>query len=85
MCPSNHFGTPFLVIVELYKGSRDPPGPSWTPQGPFIVQTDQLFWIGLETTEQQKFKAWFEAIPTFGSGELRFLNPSGPFAPPPAI
>ena len=30
--PSKHFGTLFLVIVELYQGPEDPPGPSWTPK-----------------------------------------------------
>ena len=25
-------GGTFLVIEELYQGSRDPPGPTWTPQ-----------------------------------------------------
>ena len=30
--PSKHFGTLFLVILELYQGPEDPPRPSWTPK-----------------------------------------------------
>ena len=51
-------------------------------QGPFMVQTDQFFYIGLQTTDKLKFTAWFEVNLTFGSREIRLLKPGGPFGPP---
>ena len=52
-------------------------------QGPFMVQTDQFFYIGLSTKDKLKFTAQFEVNPTFGSREIRLLKPGGPFGPPP--
>ena len=54
-------------------------------QGPFRVQSDQFFQIDLKTTDKLKFTAWFEVNPTFGSGDIRFLKPGGPFGPPPRL
>ena len=51
-------------------------------QGPFMVKTDQFFYIGLQTTDKLKFPAWFEVNPTFGSREIRLLKPGGPIGPP---
>ena len=54
---------------------KGPPGPPHGPNWPF-------FYIGLKTMDKLKFTAWFDVNRTFGSGEIRFLNPGGPFGPP---
>ena len=50
--PSKHFGTLFLVILELYQGLGDPPGPSWTPKwtSKWILQNKKIIlaWVCLE-------------------------------------
>ena len=54
-------------------------------QGPFMVQTDQYFQIGLQTTDKLKFTAWFEVNPTFGSRDISFLKSEGQICPSPHL
>ena len=60
--PSKHFGTLFLVIVELYQGPEDPPGPSWTPKWTPKWILRGKFWRTLGKKGPSRAPSWSKLI-----------------------
>ena len=60
--PSKHFGTLFLVIVELYQGPEDPPGPSWTPKWTPKWILRGKFWGALGKKGPSRAPSWSKLI-----------------------
>ena len=63
--PSKHFGTLFLVIVELYQGPEDPPGPSWTPKWTPKWILRGKFWRTLALKGPARVLRWSELVHFF--------------------
>ena len=63
--PSKHFGTLFLVIVELYQGPEDPPGPSWTPKWTPKWILRGKFWRTVGKKGPSRAPSWSKVINFF--------------------